>query len=97
MLPTFPHIFVLSSPRGGFTSIHHIEIRDITANLLTEVCNDVCVEPDLQEVTTEELSGQSAIMTVRGQIGYRCQRFLGWEIRADLPGRQGVQSVCTIQ
>ena len=44
---------MLSCPRGGFPSIRHNEIRDITATLLTEVCNDVCVEPDLQEVTTE--------------------------------------------
>ena len=38
---------VLSFPRGGFPSIRHNEIRDITANLLTEVCHDVQVEPDL--------------------------------------------------
>ena len=34
---------VLSCPRGGFPSIRHNEIRDITANLLTEVCRDVQV------------------------------------------------------
>ena len=38
----------LSCPRGGFPSIRHNEIRDLTANLLTKVCNDVCIEPDLQ-------------------------------------------------
>ena len=38
----------LSCPRGGFPSIRHNEIRDITANLLSEVCNDTRVEPDLQ-------------------------------------------------
>ena len=53
----------LSCPRGGFPSIRHNEIRDITANLLSEVCNDVRVEPDLQELTTEVLSGRTAITT----------------------------------
>ena len=53
----------LSCPRGGFPSIRHNEIRDITANLLSEVCNDVQVEPDLQELTTEELSRRTAITT----------------------------------
>ena len=53
----------LSCPRRGFPSIHHNEIRDITANLLSEVCNDVRVEPDLQELTTEELSRRTAITT----------------------------------
>jgi len=28
----------LSCPRGGFPIVHHNEIRDVTANLLTEVC-----------------------------------------------------------
>ena len=36
------------APKGGFPSIRHNEIRDLTANLLTEVCNDVSIEPDLQ-------------------------------------------------
>ena len=34
---------------GGFPSIRHNEIRNLTATLLTEVCNDVCIEPELQE------------------------------------------------
>ena len=48
------HVFsiehALSCPKSGFPSIHHNEIRDLTANLLTEICNDVRVEPDLQPV-----------------------------------------------
>ena len=50
----------LSCPRGGFPTIRHNEIRDITANLLTEVCNDVCIEPHLQQVTSEHMAGASA-------------------------------------
>ena len=44
----------------GFPSIRHNEIRDITATLLTEVCKDVCVEPDLQPVMPDQLRGASA-------------------------------------
>ena len=40
--------------------IRHNEIRDLTATLLTEVCNDVCTEPELQPVTDEELIGATA-------------------------------------
>ena len=40
----------LSCPKGAFCSIRHNEIRDLTANLLSEVCSDVCTEPDLQPV-----------------------------------------------
>ena len=50
----------LSCPKGGFPSIRHNEIRDITANLLSEVCNNVCIEPHLQPITGEHLRGASA-------------------------------------
>ena len=38
----------LSCHKRGFPSIRNNEIRDLTANLLTEVCSDVRIEPDLQ-------------------------------------------------
>ena len=38
----------------------HNEIRDLTANLLTEVCNGVCIEPDLQPIDGEVLTGSSS-------------------------------------
>ena len=50
----------LSCPKGGFPSIRHNEIRDLTANLLTEVCRDVCIEPDLQPITGEVLTGATS-------------------------------------
>ena len=50
----------LSCPKGGFLSIRHNEIRDLTANLLTEVCNDVCIKPDLQPITGELLTGATS-------------------------------------
>ena len=50
----------LSCPKGGFPSVRHNEIRDITASLLTEVCNDVCIEPELQPMTGEVLNGSSS-------------------------------------
>ena len=55
---TFAVDHLLSCPRGGFPSLHHNEIRDLTARLLTEVCNDVQIEPELQEITTEVMSGR---------------------------------------
>ena len=47
----------LSCPKGGFPTIRH---RHLTANLLTEVCNDVCTEPELQPITGESLTGASS-------------------------------------
>ena len=50
----------LSCARGGFPSIRHNEIRNLTATLLTEVCHDVCIEPELQPLSGEVLTGASA-------------------------------------
>jgi len=52
----------LSCHCGGYTSIRHNEIRDITASLLSEVCNSVEIEPHPQEaVPGETFSYRSAI------------------------------------
>ena len=41
--------------KGGFITIRHDEVRDLTANMLKEVCNDVCVEPRLENLSGELL------------------------------------------
>ena len=50
----------LSCAKGGFPSIRHNEIRNLTATLLTEVCHNVSIEPGLQPVPNETLTGASA-------------------------------------
>lgn len=50
----------LSCAKGGFPSIRHNEIRNLTAVLLTEVCHDVCIEPGLQPIPSETLTGATA-------------------------------------
>ena len=49
----------LNCKRGGFVTMRHNMIRDYEASLLKIVHNDVEVEPELQPVTTENLSGLS--------------------------------------
>ena len=50
----------LSCHCGGYTSIRHNEGRDITADIMTEVCHGVGVEPHLQPVTGEHLTYRTA-------------------------------------
>ena len=45
---------------GGFVNIRHNEIRDFTAELLSEVCNDVSVEPLLTPLTGETFRYKTA-------------------------------------
>ena len=50
----------LSCKKGGFLSLRHNHIRNITLILLKEVCKDVRAEPQLQQVTSEYLQHSTA-------------------------------------
>ena len=56
----------LSCPKGGLPSLHHNEIRNLTACLLTEVCHQVQVEPELQPVSNPNTLSHA---TVNSQDG----------------------------
>ena len=51
--------FPLNIHKGEFPTIRHNEIRDVTANLLTEVCHEVQVEPGLQPISGERFQQAS--------------------------------------
>ena len=51
----------MSCKKGGLVSICHNDIRDLTANILRELCNDVEVEAKLIPLTVEELQYRSVI------------------------------------
>ena len=49
-----------SCPCGGFPTIRHNEVRDLTASLLHEICSDVGVELALQSLDHEPLQFATA-------------------------------------
>ena len=49
-----------SCPCRSFPTIRHNKIRDLTANLLSEICSDVGVEPALQPLNSEPLQYATA-------------------------------------
>ena len=53
----------LSCKKGGFISLRHNQIRDLTANLLKTICHDVLIEPTLQQLTRESLHERTANIT----------------------------------
>ena len=67
----------LSCSRGGFPSIRHNEIRDITAEFLTEVCHGVGTEPSLQPVTGETLAQRSANSEDGARVDVVAENFWG--------------------
>ena len=48
----------MSCKKGIFVSIRHNDLRDLTANMLSEVCKDVEIEPKLTRLTGKELGGE---------------------------------------
>ena len=53
----------LTCSKGGFIINRHNELRDLTAEILDEICNDVKIEPLLQPLNGEMFSKRSAIRT----------------------------------
>ena len=66
-------------PRGGFPSICHNELRDITASLMKEVCHNVTIEPILQPLSGETLHPRSAIVDDNACSDVRAEGF--WDCR----------------
>ena len=51
----------LSCPTGGYPSLRHNELRDVTASMLSGVATDVAIEPHLQPLNGEIFRNRSAI------------------------------------
>ena len=67
----------LSCPKGGLPTLRHNEVQDHTTNLMAEVCYDVCTEPHLQFITSETLSGGSAITNDGAMLDVAASGFWG--------------------
>ena len=72
---TVEHAF--TCPHGGYPSLRHNEIRDITAQLMSEVCPNVATEPTLQPVTNERFYHRSANTESGARLDVRAQGFWG--------------------
>ena len=57
--------------KGGFINICHKDVRDLTANLLSEVCHDVQVETTLLPLTGERMGHRTAIETNEARLDIR--------------------------
>ena len=68
--------------KGGFPTIRLNEIHDLTANLLTEVCHEIQVEPGLQPISGEQLQhatsniedGGCLDISMNGFWGGKCEK-----------------------
>ena len=67
----------LSCNRGAFPIHRHNEIRDLTAELLTQVCHNVCLEPSLQKLDNEHFQLRTAITDDNARLDISADGF--WE------------------
>ena len=65
----------MSCMKGGFITIRHNDLRDLTANLLTEVCKDVDIEPQLLPVTGETFDNRRANTSNEARVDIKSRRF----------------------
>ena len=63
--------------KGGFVTIRHNDLRDLTAKILSEVCYDTEIEPKLVPLRGEDLSHRTANRSNEARIDVRAPGF--WE------------------
>ena len=72
---SIPH--VPSCAKGGYPSIRHNEIRDLTAHLLTKVCHRVSTKPTLQPITDEVFNHGTTITEDSDRLDIAVNGFCG--------------------
>ena len=72
---TMDHAF--NCKRGGFVTIRHNNVRDLTAELLSEICKDVQIEPQLTPLTGEVFQHKSANKSDEARLDVSARGF--WE------------------
>ena len=65
----------MSCKKGGFIMIRHNDPRDLTANLMTEVCKDVDIEPQLLPVMGETFENRTANTSNEASVDKKSRGF----------------------
>ena len=65
----------LSSKKGGFVSLRRNHVRNITANLIDQVCHDVRVEPPPQTLTGKTFDSRSMYVRDEARLDISVRTF----------------------
>ena len=84
--------------RGGFIIQRHNELRDLEAELLNTVCNDVETEPVLQDITGEQLrrgtnKAPEARLDIHARGFWERQRSAFFDVRVCHPNADSYQDL----
>ena len=72
---TFSIDHPLICKKGGFVSLRHNQVRNLTAFLLDEVCQDVCVEPQFLQLNGENLNEKMAVRSDEARVDTAARSF----------------------
>lgn len=65
----------MSCKKGGFIHARHNELRDLTAKFLSEVCNDVSIEPVLQPIDGQQFRHKTANRSTEARLDVAARGF----------------------
>ena len=65
----------MSCKKGGFVSIRHNDLCDLTARIASEVCKDTEIEPKLLILSGEELHGSTINRSNEARLYIRAREF----------------------
>jgi len=65
----------LSSCKRCFVSLQHNHLRNITSNLLSEVCKDIAVEPVLHDLSGEDFASLSSSVSDEARVDVKARGF----------------------
>ena len=69
--------FIYSIGKGSFVTIRHNNLRDLTARILLEVCNDTEIKVKLVPLRGEDLTNRTGNRSNEARLGVRASWF--WE------------------
>ena len=52
--------YSMSCNKGGFVYVRHNDLRNLTTNMMPEVCSDTEIEPKITPLSGEELQGRTS-------------------------------------
>ena len=81
----------LSCTRGGFHTLRHNEIRNLTDILLAEACHEVGTEPYSQPLNGEQLAKATTIRDNNARLDIATSGF--WGGSTESPNQQAIQPV----
>ena len=64
-------------PKGGFPSLLHNAVGDLTAELMSGVCHEVYTEPHLQPIMAEAFHNAPSITFIGPHLDIAAQDFWG--------------------